>query len=142
MMPSEEPSWLENASFIPCGKFGSPYLGKVTAAARAALPIPYSACGIFVWSIQRYGCQCLGYLTCAQMLLHAIAHEGCTDTVRESTLKVDSGRKIPCRSGDSNLPKRCAGPTLYQLSYIPAPILLLLLVVCCCCCKTPSCHFC
>ena len=30
-----------------------------------------------------------GYLTCAQMLTHAIAHEGCTDTVRESALKVD-----------------------------------------------------
>ena len=34
---------------IPCGKFGSPYMGKTTAAARAALPIPtkcvqYSVC--------------------------------------------------------------------------------------------------
>ena len=28
---------------------------------------------------------------------------GCTDTVRESALKVDSGRKIPCRNGESNL---------------------------------------
>ena len=35
-------------SYIPCWKFGSPYLGKPTAAARAALPIPNSACGIFV----------------------------------------------------------------------------------------------
>ena len=26
----------------------------------------------------------------------------CTDTVRESALKVDSGRKIPCRTRDSN----------------------------------------
>ena len=26
---------------------------------------------------------------------------GCTDTVRESALKVDSGRKIPCRTGES-----------------------------------------
>ena len=37
-----------------------------------------------------------------QMLMHAIAHMGCTDTVRESALKVDSGRKIPCHIGDSN----------------------------------------
>ena len=38
-------------SLIPCGKFGSPYLGKVpTAAARASLPIDNSACGIFVCS--------------------------------------------------------------------------------------------
>ena len=41
----------------------------------------------------------MGSLTCAQMLMHAIAHECCRDTVRESALKVDSGRKIPCRTG-------------------------------------------
>ena len=52
--------------------------------------------------------------------MHAIAHEGCTDTVRESALKVDSGRKIPRRTEESNLPQRRAGWTLYQLSYIPA----------------------
>ena len=41
--------YLFITSFIPCGKFGLPYLGKATtAAARAALPIPNSACGIFV----------------------------------------------------------------------------------------------
>ena len=45
---------------------------------------------------------------------------GCTDTVRESALKVDSGRKISCRTGKSNLREQRAGPTLYQLSYIPA----------------------
>ena len=44
---------------------------------------------------------------------------GCTDIVRESALKVDSGRKIPCRTWDWNLPQQRAGPTLYQLSYIP-----------------------
>ena len=30
--------------------------------------------------------------------MHAIAHGVCTDTVRESAPKVDSGRKIPCRT--------------------------------------------
>ena len=45
---------------------------------------------------------------------------GCTDTVRESALKVDSGRKIPCCTRESILPRRRAGPTFYQLSYIPA----------------------
>ena len=44
---------------------------------------------------------------------------GCTDTVRESALEVDCGRKIPCRTRESTLPQRCAGPTFYQLSYIP-----------------------
>ena len=43
----------------------------------------------------------------------------CTDTVRESALKVDSGRKTSCRIGDSNLRRRRAGPMLYQLSYNP-----------------------
>ena len=110
---------LLNTLFISCGKFGSPYLGKAAAAAGAALPIPNSAYGIFVCPKERYGCQCLGSLTCAQVLVQAIAHGGCTDTVGESALKVDSGRKIPCRTGESNLPQRRAGSTLYQLSYIP-----------------------
>ena len=43
---------------------------------------------------------------------------GCTDTVRESAQKVDSVRKIPCRTGESNLRRQRAGPMLYQLSYI------------------------
>ena len=73
-------------------------------------------------SKQTYGCQCLGSLTCTQMLMHMIAREGCVDTVRESALKVDSGRKISCVTRESNLPQWCVGPMLDQLSYIPAPI--------------------
>ena len=38
--------------------------------------------------------------------------------VKESVLKVDPGRKIPCRTGKWNLRQRRASPTLYQLSYI------------------------
>ena len=37
-----------NTSLIPCSKFGSLYLGKATAAARVALPIPTSVCSISV----------------------------------------------------------------------------------------------
>ena len=48
---------------------------------------------------------------------------GCTDTVEESALKVDSGRKIPCRTGESKLRRQRAGLMLYQLSYIPIPII-------------------
>ena len=53
---------------------------------------------------------------------------GCTDTIRESALKVDCGekkkkkekkKKIPCRAGESHLHRHQAGPVLYQLSYIP-----------------------
>ena len=58
------------------------------------------------------------------MLMLVIAHKGCTDTVRESALKVDSGREIPCRTGKWNLSQERARPTLYQLGYLPAPISL------------------
>ena len=44
---------------------------------------------------------------------------GCTDTVRESALKIESGRKIICRTGVSNLRQRRAGQTLYQPRFIP-----------------------
>ena len=50
------------------------------------------------------GCQCLEFLTCSQMLTHAIAHGGGMNTVKESTCI-------------SNLPE----PTLNQLTYIPHP---------------------
>ena len=52
-------------------------------------------------------------------IMHVIAHGGCTDTVRKSALKVDSGGKIPCRTAESNLRRQRAGPMLYQLSYTP-----------------------
>ena len=76
----------------------------------AALCIPMSVCSIFMsrhWYEQHcaflgvcsifmsrywYACQCLG---------------GCTDTVRESVLEVDSGRKIPCGTRDSNPHQHC-----------------------------------
>ena len=46
---------------------------------------------------------------------------GCADTIREFELKVDSGRKIPCRTRESNLHQWHAGLMLYHLSYIPSP---------------------
>ena len=58
--------------------------------------------------------------------MHAIAHEGCTDTVGESALKAgwgeggEGGGENPLPHRDSNLPQRRAGPTLYRLSFIPA----------------------
>ena len=43
-------------------------------------------------------------------------------TVRESALKNWLlEKKIPCRTGESNLRQRRDGPTLHQLSYIPNP---------------------
>ena len=61
--------------------------------------------------------------------MHVNAHESCTNTVRESALKVDFGGKIPCRTGQSNLPQRRAGPMLYQMSYIPTPVVVVVVVV-------------
>ena len=43
---------------------------------------------------------------------------GVRTLVRECGLKVDSGRKIPRRTGESNLRQRCAGLMFHQLSYI------------------------
>ena len=63
-------------------------------------------------------------LTCTQVLMHAIAHEGCTDTRRESGLKVDSGRKIPCCPGESDLPQRHASLTLSQTEPHPRQTVL------------------
>ena len=55
----------------------------------------YRCVQYFCVSKQWYGCQCLGFSTCTQMLMHATAYGGCADTVRESALKADSRRKNP-----------------------------------------------
>ena len=94
------------------------YSGHKSSATHSCQCVQY-----FRVSKQWYGCQCLGFLTRAQMFLHAIAHRGCRDTVRESALTADSGRKIPCCTGDSNRHQDCAwhfSRMLYQLSY-PSP---------------------
>ena len=80
-------------------------LGKiqVTLPGKAQQPLeqryPFiSMCAVFWVSKQWYGCQCLGFLTYAHNLIDAIANGNWMDTVRESALEVDSGRKIPCRT--------------------------------------------
>ena len=58
---------------------------------------------VFIVSMQTVvcGCQCLGFVTCMRMFMQAIAHWGCTDTVRESALEADSslGEKSLAASG-------------------------------------------
>ena len=61
-----------------------------------------------------------GSLTCAQMSMHAIAHGG-VRAPKKSVLTVNSGKKIPCRTRESKLRRRRAGPMFYQLSYISSP---------------------
>ena len=62
------------------------YLGEATADARASLPIPTSVCSI---SACPECCQSWGFFMHAQMLMHAKAHSGCTNTIREFALKVE-----------------------------------------------------
>ena len=80
----------------------------------------YQCVQYFRVSKQWYGCQRLGFLTWTQTQMHAIAHGGCTDTVKESAPAADSGRKIPCRTRGLNpchiAPGVFLSWTLYQLS--------------------------
>ena len=78
---------------------------------RATQPTVHAGC-FSVSIIYRILTWFTGSLTCAQMLMHAIVHEGLRTHVRESALKVDSGRKIPCRTGESNLRQRRDVPVL------------------------------
>ena len=80
---------------------------------RATQPMVQVGC-FSVFIIHRTLTWTTGSLTCAQMLMHAIAHGGVRTHAGESALKVDSGRKIPCRTGESNLCQRRDGPMLYQ----------------------------
>ena len=69
---------------------------------RATKPTVHAGC-LSVSIIRRNLPWTTGFLACAQMLEHAIA-QGCVRThVNESALKADSGKKIPCRTGESNL---------------------------------------
>ena len=73
------PIWIS-----PMGNSGCFSLGK-PAAVHAGC---FSAA-----TIHRTLTRTTGSFPCSQMLMHAIAQGGFTDTVRESALKVDSGRK-------------------------------------------------
>ena len=91
-------------SFVPCGQGiwvalpGQGYSSRKSSATHSHQCVHYFRCTV-VMAEQWYGCQCLGFLTCSLMLMHAIAHGGCTNAERESALKADSGRLIPCRTG-------------------------------------------
>ena len=67
----------------------------------------YRCVQYFRVSKQWYGCQSLGFLTSAQMVMHAIAYAGCTDTVRESALKA-AGLGEKSLAANSNPLQYCA----------------------------------
>ena len=58
---------------------------------------------------------------CTQMLMHVIAHGGCMDTVSEFALEVDSGRKVPSHTGDSN-PRQYCLHLAFQYDTLPAEL--------------------
>ena len=94
------------------GKFGLLSLGKASCDIVALRSLRCMLSIFSVSTIHRTLAWTTGSLTCAQMLIHAIAHVGCRDTVRESARTMDSGeRKIPCHTGESNLRQRRAGVT-------------------------------
>ena len=98
-------------------------LGRLTwvrhSSPRSNTTYSYQCVQYFRVSKQWYGCTCLGFLTCAQLLLHAIAH----GILRECALEADSGRIIPCRTGDSNPRQYCDFLLAYfQSGSLPAEL--------------------
>ena len=67
---------------VPCGKFESPYLNRAQEPREQRYPfLSYQRVQYFRVSKQWYGCQRLGFLTCWQVLMHAIVHGSCRNTV-------------------------------------------------------------
>ena len=95
-----------------CGKFGSPYLGKATAATRAVLLIPNSAWGIFMCPKHACRCWCMHFRT------------GAAWTLRDSQrCKLTLGAESFATSGNQGIRQYCPwhfGLMLYRLSY-PTP---------------------
>ena len=75
--------------FSPFRKLGSPYLVNATAATKEQCYAFLPVCAVFLCV------QTVAWLfsTCAQMLMHAIAHGSCVNTIAESTLKTDHGER-------------------------------------------------
>ena len=109
--------------FVPCGKFTSPYQGKLdTAATSTALPIPIGVCSMFMCSNNGMAARVWDFYVRTDADACDCTQGGCTDTVRECALEVDreEKRKIPCRT--LNLNSHHCGTwlfscTLYQLSH-------------------------
>ena len=89
-------------SLIQYGKFGSPYRGKVQQPQEQRYPF-LSVCVVFVCVQTMVWLPVFGIFNVRTDVDASIALGGCTDTGRESALQADYGRKIPCRTCDSNI---------------------------------------
>ena len=84
-----------------------------TAAARAVLPIPIGVCSIFM-------CPNNGMSASCGIFNVRTDTDACDCTPGLSALEVDSGRKIPCRTGDSKLCQYYA--CIFQLDTLPTEL--------------------
>ena len=94
------------------GKFGFPFPGKA-GCDRVALPNLGRMLGVLVFPNPPNPDIDYGIFNLRTDVNACDCARGCADTVRESALKVDSGRKIPCRTGESNRRRWRAGPMIY-----------------------------
>ena len=90
------------------GKFRLLSLGKASSDTRATQPTVHAGC-FSVSIIHQTLTWAMGSLMCAQMLMRVIAQGSVRTHIRESALKVDSWRKISCRTRELNLRQRCDG---------------------------------
>ena len=99
---------------------------------RSKIPTLRLCLQYFHVSRQWHGCQHLGFLTGAHMLMHVTAHGGYTNTVRESGLKAGCWRKAPCRTGDWNQCSQRAGPVAQSTDWLnkpPLPRILMFIII-------------
>ena len=82
--------WGLQCTFYVCVCVDLPLAGN---SGKCAGTDSYQCVQYFYVCKEWYGCQCLEFLSCAQMLMHATARVVCTNSVTESALKVDPGRK-------------------------------------------------
>ena len=97
----------------PMGNLGCFPQGKPAAQSCATQPTVHAWC-FSVSRIHHTLIWTTGSLTCAQMLMHEIAHRGIWTNIRESALKVDCGGKIPCHTTELSLHQWHDSLMLYQ----------------------------
>ena len=103
---------------VPCGKFGSPYLGKGQQPQEQRYPF-LSVCAVFSCVQTTVWLPVSGIFSVRPDIDACHCTGGCTDTVRKSALEVGYGRKIPCHTGDSN-PRQCCAWLFSWTLYPPS----------------------
>ena len=106
---------------VPCGKFGSPYPGKAQQP-REQRYLFLPVCAVISCVQTMVWLPVFGIVNVRKGVTDACdtAHGDCMDIVRESALEVDCGRKIPCRTGDSNPRQYCT--LAFQSDSLPSDV--------------------